>query len=49
MSKRDSRRTAHYSIQAQWWSLDVPPHKSTKKAKTKERQMAKKIIRDETR
>ena len=45
MAKRDKLRTARYSVQAQEWSMDVPPHKSTKKAK--ERQLGKKIIRNE--
>lgn len=47
MAKRDTLRTSHYSVKSQEWSLDIPPHKSTKKAKAKERQKGKKIIREE--
>lgn len=46
MGKRDSKRVAKRSIQAQEWALDVRPHKSVKKAKAKERQDGKKEIRD---
>lgn len=49
MSKRDTLRTSKRSLQAQDWSLDIMPHRSTKKAKAKERQMGKKIIRQELR
>lgn len=45
MAKRDTARVAKRSIQAQEWSLDVNPHKSTKKAKAKERQDGRKEIR----
>lgn len=47
MAKRDSLKTATRSLQAQAWALDIMPHKSIKKHKAKERQMAKKIIRQE--
>lgn len=46
MAKRDTKRTSHYSIHSQEWSLDINPHKSTKKAKAKERQDGKKEIRE---
>ena len=49
MARRDKKRVAHYSVKAQDWSLDIPPHKSTKKAKAKERQDGKKEIREEDR
>lgn len=48
MAKRDTARVAKRSVQAQEWSLDVRPHKSTKKAKAKERQAGKKEIRNES-
>lgn len=44
VAKRDTQRVSKRSIQAQEWSLDVNPHKSTKKAKAKERQAGKKDI-----
>ena len=47
MGKRDTKRVAKRSVQTQEWSLDVNPHKSTKKAKAKERQDGKKEIRKE--
>lgn len=47
MAKRDTKMVAKRSVQAQGWSLDVNPHKSTKKAKAKERQQARKEIRKE--
>jgi hypothetical protein len=47
VAKRDTARVAKRSIQAQEWSLDVNPHKSTKKAKAKERQAGRKEIREE--
>lgn len=46
MAKLDTKRTYHYSIKAQSWALDVNPHKSTKKAKAKERQEGRKEIRE---
>lgn len=47
MAKRDTKRVAKRSIQSQNWALDINPHKSTKKAKAKERQDGKKEIREE--
>ena len=47
VGKRDTKRVAKRSVQTQEWSLDVNPHKSTKKAKAKERQDGKKEIRKE--
>jgi hypothetical protein len=47
MAKRDTRKTARYSNLTQAWSLDIMPHKSTKKAKAKERQQAKKLVDEE--
>lgn len=47
VAKRDTARVAKRSIQAQEWSLDINPHKSTKRAKAKERQDGKKEIRKE--
>jgi hypothetical protein len=44
MSKRDTKKVNKKSILAQDWALDKPPHKSTKKAKAKERQDGKKEI-----
>ena len=44
MAKRDTKRTARRSVLAQEWSLDITPHKSTKKAKAKERQEGRKEI-----
>jgi hypothetical protein len=46
MSKRDTKKISHYSLQTQSWSLDKMPSKKTKKAKVKERQNGKKEIRD---
>lgn len=46
MAKRDSKKTAYYSLKTQEQSLDIPPHKSTKKAKAKERQEGRKEIRE---
>lgn len=48
MAKRDTRRTAHYSVKTQNWSLDKNPHKSTKKAKAKERQEGRKLSQPES-
>jgi hypothetical protein len=45
MGKVDKLKTAWTSIRSQNWALDINPHKSTKKAKTKERQVGKKEIR----
>lgn len=42
MSKMDTLKTAKRSLSAQERALDKNPHKSTKKAKRKERQMGKK-------
>lgn len=47
VGKVDTKRVSKRSIQAQEWSLDVHPHKSTKKAKAKERQDGRKEIRRE--
>jgi hypothetical protein len=47
MSKPDKEKASKYSLDAQSWTLDKMPHKSTKKAKVKERQLGKKIIRKE--
>jgi hypothetical protein len=47
VAKRDTARVMKRTIQAQEWSLDINPHKSTKKAKAKERQAGKKEIRKE--
>ncbi len=47
MAKRDTLRTSKRSIQAQEWALDIPPHNTVKKHKAKERQMAKKVIKQE--
>ena len=47
MSKLDRVRTSKYSLDIQCMTLDQMPHKSTKKAKVKERQLGKKIIRKE--
>lgn len=48
MARRDSRRTMKRSLKKQEQSLDIMPHKSTKKAKAKERQEGRKIIATET-
>jgi len=48
MAKRDTKRTSHYSLKIQEQSLDIPPHKSTKKAKAKERQEGRKEIKEAT-
>jgi len=45
MSKRDTLKTSQYSLKTQEMSLDKMPSKRTKKAKVKERQMGKKVIR----
>lgn len=45
MARLDKARVAKRSVQKQEQSLDINPHKSTKKAKAKERQMGKKEIR----
>lgn len=47
MAKRDTKRVAKRSIQAQEWALDIPPHNTVKKHKAKERQDAKKEIKKE--
>lgn len=47
MAKRDTLKTSKYSVGNQEWALDINPHKSTKKAKARERQMGKKLIREE--
>jgi len=47
MGSNDTRKIGKRSLQAQNWSLDINPHKSTKKAKARERQAAKKIIQEE--
>ncbi len=46
MARRDSMKTAYYSLKIQEQSLDIMPHKKTKKAKAKERQTARKVIRE---
>lgn len=46
MGSNDTRRTMKRAIQAQSWSLDVNPHKSTKKAKAKQRQLGKKLTEE---
>lgn len=46
MARRDTLKTSYYSVKGQEQSLDINPHKSTKKAKAKERQEGKKIIRE---
>jgi hypothetical protein len=45
MGKVDTLKTAWTSLKKQEQSLDKMPHKSTKKAQAKERQMGKKVIR----
>lgn len=45
MAKRDTKRVAKRSLDAQSWALDIMPHKSIKKHKAKERQDGKKEIR----
>lgn len=47
MGKSDTLKTAKRSIQAQEWALDIPPHKSIKKHKARERQMGKRVIEQE--
>lgn len=47
MSKIDKTKVARTSLHNQEMSLDKMPHKSTRKAKKKERQAGKKEIRDE--
>ena len=47
MGKVDKLKTAWTSLRKQEQSLDKMPHKSTKRAKAKERQMAKKVIKEE--
>lgn len=47
MGSNDTRKIGKRSLQAQNWSLDINPHKSTKRAKAKERQAGKKIVREE--
>lgn len=44
MAKRDTKKTYYYSLKIQEQSLDKMPHKSTKKAKAKERQAGRKEI-----
>lgn len=47
MGKVDKRKVAWASLRKQEQSLDKMPHKSTKKAKVKERQQGKKEIAEE--
>jgi hypothetical protein len=47
MSKLDKLKTARRSLLQQEQSLDKMPHKSIKKHKAKERQQAKKLIKEE--
>lgn len=47
MGKVDTTKFTKRSLDQQCWALDKMPHKSTKKAKAKERQMGKKMIREE--
>lgn len=47
MARRDTHRTMKRSLSKQEQSLDMMPHKSTKKAKAKERQEGRKIIATE--
>lgn len=47
MSKRDTKKVNRMSVRAQEWALDINPHKSTKKAKARERQDGRKEIREE--
>lgn len=46
MAKRDTTKVSKRSIQAQEWALDIPPHKTVKKHKAKERQDGRKEIRE---
>lgn len=46
MAKLDTKKTAKFSVRSQEWSLDITPHKSTKKAKAKERQEGRREISD---
>lgn len=46
MGARDTLKIMKRSLNTQEMSLDQMPSKKTKKAKAKERQMGKKIIRD---
>jgi hypothetical protein len=45
MAKRDTRRVANSERLKYQWHSDKMPHKSTKRAKAKERQDGKKEIR----
>lgn len=47
VSKLDKIKTAHLDRQAYEWRADKMPSKKTKRAKVKERQAAKKLIRIE--
>ena len=47
MGSNDNRKVGKRSLQAQNWSLDINPHKSTKKAKARQRQANKKLIVEE--
>lgn len=47
MSKLDKIKTAHSDRQAYEWRADKMPSKKTKRAKVKERQAGKKLIRKE--
>lgn len=47
VGKVDKLKTAWTSLKKQEQSLDKMPHKSTKRAKVKERQRGKKEIREE--
>lgn len=46
MARRDTMKTMHYSLKIQEQSLDKMPSKKTKKAKAKERQTGRKVIRE---
>lgn len=48
MGSNDTRKIGKRSLQAQNWSLDINPHKSTKRAKAKERQAGKKLASEES-
>lgn len=48
MAKRDTHRTMKRSLNRQEQSLDIMPHKSTKKAKAKERQEGRRLAQPES-
>jgi hypothetical protein len=47
MAKRDTKKVAWYSLRIQEQSLDRMPHKSVRKAIRKERQDARKEIKEQ--